>query len=188
MTSSLKAIFRVAGLIVLTGVLLVPASRAQQRLAYVDSDLIMSRIPDYATVQQQLDRIAQEWQQELEQKRREVDELFREYQTRELLYTNEERQRKREEIMRADDELERLRVEYFGPEGELFRQQERLVRPIQERVLAAIDDVATREGYDFVFDRAGDFLFLYAREQYDLSDEVLQTLGIDVDTQVRSSQ
>src|SRR5690625_5877341 len=81
--------------------------------------------------------------------------------------------------MQMEDELERARMQYFGLEGELFQQQESLMRPIQERVLAAIEEVATRDGYDYVFDRSGDFLFMYAREQYNLSDEVLAELGID---------
>jgi outer membrane protein len=166
----------------LAGALLVAAAPAwaQQKLAYVDSEYILSRTPEYATVQQNIDRMAQEWQAELDEQRQAVDEMFREYQARELLYTNEERQRKREEIVQAEEEVERLRMQYFGPEGELFKQQEQLMRPIQERVLTAIEEVATTEGYDYVFDKSGDFVFLYAREQYDISDSVLSELGIDV--------
>ena len=160
----------------------VPASGfAQQRIGYVDSEAILSRTPEYATVQQQLDRMAQEWQSEVEERRSEVEEMFREYQARELLYTNEERQRKREEIVQAEDEVERLRMQYFGPEGDLFQQQEQLMRPIQEKVLAAIEEVAERENYDYVFDKGGDYLFMFAREEFDLSNEVLLELGIDVE-------
>lgn len=107
--------------------------------------------------------------------------MFQEYQARELLYTSEERKNKREEIVRAEEEVERLRMQYFGPEGELFTEQDKLIRPLQERILAAVEEVATSEGYDYVFDRTGDFLFLFAREQHDLSDKVLQELGIDTE-------
>lgn len=168
----------------LAGWMTLPAM-AQQKIGYVDSEYILDRTPDYRTIQNQLDRLTQEWEAELQKKQQEVDELFREYQARELLYTSEERQRKREEIMRAEEDLERLRMQYFGPEGELFRQQEQLMRPLQERILAAIEEVATREGFDFVFDKSGDFLFLYAREQYDLSDRVLEELGIDIENSGR---
>jgi outer membrane protein len=161
-------------------------SSAQQRIAYIDSEYILSKTPEYATVQQQLDRMAQEWQGEVEAKQREVDEMFREYQARELLYTNEERQRRREDIVRAEEEVERLRMQYFGPEGELFAQQESLMRPIQERILKAVEEVAVAGNYDYVFDRSGDYLFMYAREQYNLSDRVLEELGIDVDSPARS--
>lgn len=166
----------------LLGVLLLaPAASAQQMIGYVDSEYILGETPEYATVEQQLDRMAQEWQQELEERQAEVDEMFDEYQARELLYTNEERQRKRQDIVRAEEEVERLRMQYFGPEGDLFTQQETLMRPIQEKVLTAIEEVARREGYDYVFDKGGDYLFMYAEEEFDLSEDVLSELGIDVE-------
>ena len=157
------------------------AAHAQQKVGYVDSEYILSRTPEYASIQQQIDRLAQEWQEEIEEEQRAIDRMFQEYQARELLYTNEERQRKQEDIMQAEERVEQLRMQYFGPEGQLFAEQDRLMRPVQERILAAVEEVATEEGYDYVFDKSGDFLFLYAREQYDLSNRVLQELGIDVD-------
>lgn len=163
----------------------IGSAQAQQKIGYVDSEEILAKLPDYATVQQQLDRMAQEWQTELEKEQREVDDMFREYQARELLYTGEERQRKRQQIVQSEEQVERLRIQYFGPEGELFKQQERLMRPIQDRVLAAIEAVATRLDYDYVFDKGGDYLFMFAREQFDLNEEVLDELGIDLESEAR---
>ena len=156
-------------------------ARAQQKVGYVDSQYILQQIPEYATIQQKVDRLAQDWQAELEAKQKAVDELFREYQARELLYTQEERQRKQEEIMREEEAVEQFRARHFGPEGELFKQQDQLMRPLQERILKAVQEVATGEGYDYVFDKSGDFLFLYAREQFNLSNRVLEELGIDTE-------
>jgi outer membrane protein len=165
-----------------------PAAQAQQTIGYVDSEYILGQIPEYQTIQQNIDRLAQEWQQEIEARQGELDELFAEYQARELLYTSEERRQKREEIVRAEEELERLRTRYFGPEGELFQEQDRQMRPLQERVLEAIEEVATRDGYDYVFDKSGDFLFLFTRDQNDLSDLVLEELGIDLEDQQRTGR
>ncbi len=159
----------------------------QQRIGFIDSDAVLNRIPEYATVQQQIERMTSDWEREIESKRKSVDDMFREYQARELLYTSEERRRKREEIVRAEEDVERLRMKYFGPEGEMFTEQDKLVRPLQERILAAVEEVATSEGYDYVFDRRGDYLFLFAREQHDLSEKVLEELGIDTEGAQRSS-
>ncbi len=86
-----------------------------------------------------------------------------------MLYTNEERQRRRQDIVRAEEDLERLRVKYFGPDGDIFLEQEKLMRPIQEKILQAINEVADSEGFDFIFDAAGDFLFMFRRDQFDVS-------------------
>jgi outer membrane protein len=155
-------------------------AEAQQTIGFVDSEQILSRLPEYATVQQNIERMANEWDAELKSKQREVDEMFQAYQARELLYTADEKKRRRDEIVEKEEDIERLRMKYFGPEGDLFTQQDNLMRPLQERVLSAIEEVATSEGYSFVFDRSGDFLFLYADEQHNLNDRVLRELGIDV--------
>mgnify|MGYP003951387295 CR=1 FL=1 len=165
--------------------LLASPAQAQQKIGYVNSDYVLEQMPEYATIQQQLDRIAQTWQDELDQTKEDLDGQFREYQARELLYTNEERQRRRQEILQAEEALERLRVKYFGPEGDIFLQQEQLMRPVQEKILQAINEVADSEGYDYIFDSSGEFLFMFKREQYDVSIEVLQELGIDVDSEQR---
>jgi outer membrane protein len=160
-----------------------PAAMGQQKIGYIDSEYILNELPEYATVQQKLDRLEEQWRGEIETAREEVDRLQEEFQARELLYTEEERTRKREAIQQARQRVQELRRRYFGPDGELYSRQKELMRPIQERVLAAVEEVATAEGYDYVFDRSGEYLFMFAREQYNLSDAVLRELGINVDRQ-----
>ena len=174
--TSLRAVI---GLFI-TGMLLVSPATAQQKIGYVDSEYILNLTPEYVTVQNQLDRTAEEWNEELEEMGQDIESQFKEYQARELLYTNEERQSRRNKIMQAEASLEQQRASYFGPEGEIFSQQELLMRPIQERILTAIDEVATQEGFDYIFDKSGDFLFLFAQDRWDVSDKVLEELGIDV--------
>lgn len=159
--------------------LAAPAS-AQQRIAYLDSEYVLDRVTEYRTAQASLDRLAQQWQGELDGLQRELDALVREFEARELLYTEEERQRQRDAIAAKEQEIETRRLQRFGPEGELFREQQRLMRPIQERVLEAVSEVAEAENYDYVFDKSGDFLFLFLRPQFDISDLVLDELGIEV--------
>ncbi|MEM8487768.1 MAG: OmpH family outer membrane protein [Bacteroidota bacterium] len=170
-----------ASLFLLTLGVFATSANAQQKIGYVDSDYILEQVPEFATIQQNIDRQAKEWEAELEEAQQTVDDMFREYQARELLYTKEERQRKQEEIVRAEEEAERLRMRYFGPEGELFVQQDNLMRPLQEKLMKAIEVVAATDAYDYIFDKSGDFLFLFAREQYDVSDRVLEELGIEID-------
>lgn len=157
-----------------------PPVLAQHKIAYIDSDRIYHNYPEFATAQQSVDRLAQQWEQELADMARALDENFKEFQARELLLTLESRQERQNEIIAAEEELERKRIQYFGPEGQLFHQQEQILRPIQERVLAVIQEVAEGEGYDYVFDRNGDFVFLYANENLDITDIVLEELGVDI--------
>ncbi len=166
-------------LLVLLAVAAALPAAAQQRIAYIDSEAVLDQITEYRTVQSNLDNLAQQWQTELDELQREVDALVRDYEARELLFTDEERERKQQEIDAKKQEFESRRVQRFGPEGELFREQQRQMRPVQERVLEAIDTVAEEENYDYVFDKSGDFLFLFANPDHDISEFVLLELGIE---------
>ena len=161
-------------------ILMSSPTLAQHKIAYIDSDRIYQNYPEFTTAQQSLDRLAQQWEQDLAERQAALDEMFKEYQARELLYTSESRQERQNEIIAAEEEVERMRMQYFGPEGQLFHQQEQILRPIQERVLTVIQEIAEGEGYDYVFDRNGDFVFLYANESLDITDLVLEELGVDI--------
>ena len=162
--------------------------RAQQKIGYVDTEYVLNQMPEYATIQQKLDKLEQQWRQEIQKKEKEVKKLEQEFEARELLYTEEERKRKRNAIEKARKEVEQLRQQYFGPEGQLYSRQKELMRPIQERILSATETVATTDGYDYVVDKKGKTLFLYADDEHDLSDRVLRELGINVDQEGEKRQ
>jgi outer membrane protein len=103
-----------------------------------------------------------------------------EFAAREILFTDEERTRQMQAIEAKRQERDALRARYFGPQGELFREQQTQLRPAQERLLAAVEIVAEEGDYDYVFDRAGDYVFLYTRSRFDLTDAVLLELGVGV--------
>ena len=156
------------------------AAPAAQKVGYVDSEEILRQLTDYQTAQQEVDRLAQQWQGELDQMGRDIEEAERDFAARELLYTEEERTAARQAITAQRRERDQYRTRYFGPDGELFREQQQRMRPVQERVLEAVEAVAEEDGYEYVFDRAGEFLFLYAAPKHDLSDRVLDELGVAV--------
>jgi outer membrane protein len=149
-----------------------------QRLAYVDSEYILSKLPEYTGLDQRLKTLVTGWNQELTAMQVEIDRLEQEFSARDILFTQEVRQQRLTEIQTKKRAKEQFEQSRFGPEGEYFRQQQQLLEPIQRRVMAAIEKIAQRDGYDFVFDRTGDFLFLYTRSQWNISKEVLLEMGI----------
>ena len=158
---------------------------AQQKIGYVDTEYVLNQMPEYSTVQQRLDKLEKQWRTEIQGQEEKVQKLEQEFQARELLYTEQERKQKQQAIRRARKRVEELRQKYFGPDGELYSRQEELMRPLQERILKAAETVATTEGYDYIVDKRGEVLFLYAREEHDLSNQVLRELGITIDQENR---
>ena len=155
-------------------------AQAQQKIGFIDSDQILPQMPEFRTAQQELDRAVGQWQAEVAALDAEADELADEFAAREILYTDAERQAQLDAIQAKRTERDALRTRYFGPEGELFREQQARLRPAQERLLAAVEAVAADGEFDYVFDRSGDYVFLYTRPRHNLTELVKEQLGIGV--------
>jgi len=150
---------------------------SSQRFAYVDSEYILNNIPAYRAAQEQLDKLAGEWQKEIEVKYEEVEVLYRNYQNDRVLMSEEMRRKRENEIVTREAEAAELQRKYFGPEGELFKNQEELIRPIQDQVYKAVQDLATEQNLAVIFDTANSATMLYTNPRNDLSDDVLKKLG-----------
>lgn len=167
--------------IVMAGFLATAAQAQNQRIAFVDTEFILSKMPEYAGLEQRLRALTDGWREEIEVMDREIESLDREFIAREILYTSEVRKQKLDEIEAKNRAKNQFINSKFGPEGDYFRQQQQILEPLQRRIMEAIEKVSTRDNYDFVFDRSGDFMFLYTRSQWNISEDVLFELGIQVD-------
>ena len=155
-------------------------SNAQnQKIGYVDTDVIMQNIPEYSGVEQRLDLLSENWQQEIREMEAEIAQLQEDFEARELLFTDEVREERLQEINSKTDELDQLIESRFGPEGEYFSRQKELLEPIQRRIFEALNSVAERENFDYVFDRAKDSRILFVRQQWNLTDKVMLELGLE---------
>ena len=172
---------RVSALALVCLLAAAPAA-AQQKIAHVDSEQILDRLPDFKTVLGEVERLTGQYQAEIDELEREAEQMARDFTARELLYTEAEREAAQAEIGAKQQEASALRRRYFGPEGELFREQQQRLRPVQERLLEAIENAADEAGYDYVLDRSGEVVFLYAKPQHDLTERVLEELGVRTQT------
>lgn len=149
-----------------------------QKFAYVDSEYILSQIPKYKSAQLQLNELSAQWQQEVEKKFLEIDNLRKAFKVEKVLLTKDMQIAREKEINSKEDEAKKFQLDRFGSEGELFRKKSELIRPIQDKLYTAINKVAKNNGLDFIFDKSGDLLMLVSNSKYDRSDEVLEELGV----------
>lgn len=148
-----------------------------QRFGIVDSELILTKIPAYGQAQQQLDQLSAQWQGEVEALRSEIEALRQAYNAEKVLLTEEMQQEKLTEMEAREKEARELQRKYFGPQGEVFKKRQELIRPIQDQIYNAVQDVARRRKLDVVFDKSSDLITLYNNGDADISDEVLKKLG-----------
>ena len=151
-------------------------SNAQLKIGYVDSEAIMDSLSESKDAQLRLDALIQEWQDELTKLENEWQSTYDDYEQRKLILTDKKRAEIEKQLVDMENNINTYRQNKFGVNGELFKKQEELMKPIQNKVFNAIQEVAKDEDLDFVFDRSGDLIFLYAKEEYDITYLVLEKL------------
>ncbi len=171
----MKKIFLLVALL-----LMVSATSFGQKYAYIDSEYILSNMPEYTEAQAELDRIAVEWQKEIEAQFKKIDSMYKKYQVEAITLPETMKQKRENAIIAAEAAAKDLQKKRFGKDGDLFKKREELVKPIQDRVFTAIEEYAKERGFAFVFDTAGSMTIVYADAKWDINDQVMQRLGISV--------
>ena len=161
------------GVFILAGI----ASSFAQKYAYVDTDFILGKLPAYVAAQEQLDKLSQKYQKELETLHAELDQIYKDYQGEVVLLSQDMKRKREEQIVNKEKEYKKLQRQYFGPDGDLAKKREALVKPIQDEVFSVIQTIAEQGAYAMVFDKAGSMTMIYTNPKFDLSDQVLQKLG-----------
>lgn len=164
-------------LLVLAIVALGSTASFAQRIAYVNVNTILESIDEYQAAQRDLDKTAQQWRQEIAQEYDKIKGMYNRYQAEQVLLSEDERTRREEEIMQKEQEVRELQKSRFGPEGDLFKLRQDLVRPIQERVYAAIEEYAQERGYDFIFDKSSGAGMIFSNPSYDKTEDVMKKLN-----------
>ena len=148
-----------------------------QKFALVDMEYVLKNVPAYEMANEQLNQLSLRWQKEVERVSADAEELYKKYQADMVFLTDEQKKAREEEIVAKEREAAELRNQYFGPEGELYKKRQTLMKPIQDDVYNAVKRVAEERGLQAIFDRASSSDIIFASPRIDVSAEVLAKLG-----------
>lgn len=157
--------------------LLVFVGARAQKFAYVDSQYVLDNLPEFTEAQAQLDELSTQWQTEIEARFTEVDKMRQDFQAQAVLLPDDMKKKKEQDIIEKDKDAKNLQRQRFGKDGDLMKKRQELVKPIQEKVYNAIQEIATSNNYSLIFDKSGALTIMYANPKYDISDDVLDNLG-----------
>lgn len=163
-------------ILILAIVACVGAARAQ-KFALVDMEYILGKVPAYEMANEQLSQLSQRWQKEVEAVATEAQTMYQNFLADKVFLTDDQVKAREQEIVAKEKEATELRYKYFGPEGELYKKRQSLLKPVQDDVYNAIKKVAEERGYQAIFDRASASDIIYASPRIDVSNEVLAKLG-----------
>ena len=151
---------------------------AQQRYAVIDTKYILDKIPEYKDADKRLQTISQQWQKEIDDRQELLDKMYKNYEAEQFMLTDELKKKREDELFVKEKEVRDLQKRRFGYEGDLFKERQRLVKPIQDKVYNAIQKMALAKSYDFVLDKSEGITIIFADPKLDKSDDLLKEMGI----------
>ncbi len=151
-----------------------------QKYAYIDSDYILENVPEYKDAKEKLDKLADRWTKEIEERYAILKTKKDNFSREEVLLPAEEKQKRKDEIVKMETEAMEMQKLRFGVKGDYFQKRQELVKPIQDKVFDAMQTVASKKAYTFVFDKANQSNLVYADPKMEISDAILKEMGITV--------
>jgi outer membrane protein len=166
-----KIILTVIAVIALAGI------TSAQKYGFIDSGYVLENIPSYRAAQEQLNQLSGQYQKELETMHAEIEQMYQDFQAESVLLSEDMKRKREDVIITKEKDYKQLQRKYFGPDGDLFKKRQGLVKPIQDDVFNAVQEIANEGSYAVIFDKSGGTTLFFTNPKFDLSDQVLQKLG-----------
>lgn len=154
------------------------ALQAQTSIGYLDTESILQKMPSYSQAQKQIDNLVAGWKKEIEQKHKEIEEMYKQFQAEKVLLTPNEQQKREDDIVKKEKEVREYKNLKMGADGDLFKKRQELIKPIQDEVYNAVQNVANRKRLDLILDKGAGVSVIYANPKLDISSDVIKELGI----------
>lgn len=152
-------------------------AQTSQKIGYVDSQIILTQLPEAIKAQSDLDALTKKWSDQLDSMTLSYQQLLADYQKQAATMNDEQKLSKQQELIAMEQQILGFRNQKFGqPNGEIYLKQEEIFEPVKRKIYAGIEQVAKSEGMQFVFDKSGDIVLLYADSSFDITFKVLDNL------------
>ena len=153
--------------------------QAQSRYAVINTKYILDTIPEYKEADKKLKSLGDQWQAEIDEKQQVLDKMYKNYEAEQFMLSDELKKKREDELFIKEKELRDLQKKRFGYEGDLFKERQKLVKPIQDKVYNVVQKMAIARSYDFILDKSEGITIIFADPKLDKSDDVLKELGIN---------
>ncbi|WP_367379238.1 OmpH family outer membrane protein [Persicobacter sp. CCB-QB2] len=149
-----------------------------QKFGYVDTEFILTKIPEYQEAQSEINKLSETWQKEIAESYKDIQAKYDELQAEEVLLTAEMKEERLKEIQRKEEEVKAYHKKVFGFEGMFFLKKKELIKPVQDKVFEAVSKVAKEKRLQVIFDKSGTLVMIYTDPIHDYTDYVLEELGL----------
>jgi|UniRef100_UPI00404ADC4E outer membrane protein len=167
---------------VLLGILMIfgiAFASSAQKYGFIDSEYILNKLPEYKDAKERLDKLAERWTKDIEERYEVIKIKKNNFLREEDLLPADEKKKREEEIATLESEAMQMQKTRFGVNGDYFQKRQELIKPIQDKIYEAMQTIASKRNYSFIFDKANQSNLIFADSKFDLSKEVLKELGVN---------
>ena len=165
-------------LFIALSLVLASVTVSAQRYAIIDTKYILDKMPEYKDADKRLAAVSEQWQKEIDDKQGQLNQMYRNFDAEQYMLSDELKKKREDQLFNLEKEVRDLQKKRFGYEGDLFKERQKIVKPVQDKVYNAIQKMAVNRGYDFVLDKSEGITVIFADPKLDKSDEVLKELGL----------
>lgn len=170
--------FKKISILLLFTFILSSSSVQAQRYAVIDTKYILNKMPEYQDADKKLQLASEQWQKEIDNMQADLDKMYKDYDAEQFMLTDDLKKKREDELFNKEKEVRDLQKRRFGYQGDLFKEREKLVKPLQDKLYNAVQRIAVARGYDFILDKSEGITVIFADPKLDRSDDVLRELGI----------
>src|SRR6188768_974181 len=140
----------------------VSSNSNAQKYAIIDTKYILSKMPEYVDADKKLQQVSEQWQKEIDGLQTELNNMYKNYDAEQYMLSDDLKKKREDELFNKEKELRDLQKKRFGYEGDLFKEREKLVKPLQDKVYNAVQKIAVARGYDFILDKSEGITVIFA--------------------------
>jgi len=147
------------------------------KIGYVDSEVILTQFSEAIKAQGDLDALTSKWSAQLDSMTVNYQKSIADYQKQAETMKDAQKLEAQQKIVKMEqDIMDFRRAKFTQGTGEIFKRQEEVFAPVKTKIYDAIQKIAKEEGMQFVFDKSGDIILLYADSSFDVTFKVLDRL------------
>lgn len=147
-----------------------------QRYCIIDSEKVFKSLDEYNKAMTQLDELGKAYQTEVDNKYKSVETLYNNYMAQRSSLSTSARSTYEQQILKKEEEAQKFQQEIFGEDGTLMKKRIELIKPIQDKVFAAIEKYAKENGIELVLDKASNASILFSGSAVDHTEQIIRTL------------
>lgn len=148
-----------------------------QKIGVVDTNYILSKLPQYKEAENRLNSQISQWQSDLQKLQADYERKREAFENEKVLLVGEQLKMREKEVVDMEASIRNTIGARFGTNGEVNQLRSNLTKPFQDQIWNAIKTVSTKNSLGIVLDKSNNISVIFLDKKYDYTDAVLSLLG-----------